>query len=115
MNVAGWGLAARSERRLIRRNKDASKKIFVATGILVFDFELFIGDRFFLFPVSLVRSILFSLLYILYRMAEIWIVEAVRELSGACDICSKSLLAGGSKGGEPVVGIVAVIGRDLSR
>jgi len=25
---------------------DASKKIFVAIGILVFDFELFIGDRF---------------------------------------------------------------------
>jgi hypothetical protein len=28
----------------IGRNEDASKKIFVATGILVFDFELFIGD-----------------------------------------------------------------------
>jgi hypothetical protein len=25
--------------------KDASKEIFVATEILVFDFELFIGDR----------------------------------------------------------------------
>ena len=30
---------------LICYNEDASKKIFVATGILVFDFELFIGDR----------------------------------------------------------------------
>jgi hypothetical protein len=28
------------------RNEDASKKIFVATEILVFDFELFIGVRF---------------------------------------------------------------------
>jgi len=27
------------------RDVDASKKIFVATGILVFDFELFIGGR----------------------------------------------------------------------
>jgi hypothetical protein len=26
------------------RNGDASKKIFVATGIIVFDFELFIGE-----------------------------------------------------------------------
>ena len=34
-----------SEHWLISRNKDASKKIFVATGILVFDFELFIGGR----------------------------------------------------------------------
>jgi len=32
------------ERWLICRNEDASKKI-VATGILVFDFELFIGVR----------------------------------------------------------------------
>ncbi len=32
-------------RWLICRNEDASKKIFVATGILVFDFELFIGGR----------------------------------------------------------------------
>ncbi len=32
-------------RSLICRNEDASKKI-VATGILIFDFELFIGDRF---------------------------------------------------------------------
>jgi hypothetical protein len=30
---------------LISRNEDASKKIFVATGILSFDFELSIGDR----------------------------------------------------------------------
>jgi hypothetical protein len=30
---------------LIGRDIDASKKIFVATGILVFDFELFIGER----------------------------------------------------------------------
>jgi len=36
----------RSAHWLKCRNKDASKKIFVATGILVFDFELFIGDRF---------------------------------------------------------------------
>jgi len=28
------------------RNVDASKRILVATGILVFDFELFIGVRF---------------------------------------------------------------------
>jgi len=28
---------------LIRRNEDASKKIFVATEVLVFDFEFFIG------------------------------------------------------------------------
>ena len=28
------------------RNEDASKKMFVATGILVFDFELFIGGLF---------------------------------------------------------------------
>ena len=34
------------ERWLKCRNEDASKKIFVATGILVFDFELFIGVRF---------------------------------------------------------------------
>ena len=34
------------ERWLISRNEDASKRIFVATGILVFDFDLFIGDRF---------------------------------------------------------------------
>ena len=27
------------------RNEDASKKIFVAKGILVFDFEIFIGGR----------------------------------------------------------------------
>ena len=27
------------------RNEDTSKKIFVATGILVFDFELFIGGQ----------------------------------------------------------------------
>jgi len=27
------------------RNEDASKKIFVATGILGFDFEIFIGGR----------------------------------------------------------------------
>jgi len=33
-------------RWLICRNEDASKKIFVATGILVFDFELFVGVRF---------------------------------------------------------------------
>ena len=87
----------------------------MATGILVFDFELFVGDRFFLFPVSLVRSILLSLLYILYRMAEIWTVEAVREPSGACDICSKSLLAGRGRDGPPVCGIVAVVGWDRSR
>jgi len=30
---------------LIGRNEDASKKIFLATGILVFDFEFFIGER----------------------------------------------------------------------
>jgi len=30
----------------IGRNEDASKKIFVATGIIVFDFELFIGGPF---------------------------------------------------------------------
>jgi len=30
---------------LISRNVEASKKIFVATGILVFDFELFIGGQ----------------------------------------------------------------------
>jgi len=35
-----------SERWLICRNQDASKKIFVVTGILVFDFELCIGVRF---------------------------------------------------------------------
>jgi hypothetical protein len=29
---------------LIRRNVDASRKIFVAMGIIVFDFELFIGE-----------------------------------------------------------------------
>ena len=29
---------------LIGREMDASKKIFVATGNLVFDFELFIGE-----------------------------------------------------------------------
>ena len=29
----------------MRRNVDASKKIFVAIGNLVFDFELFIGGR----------------------------------------------------------------------
>ncbi len=28
------------------RNQHASKKIFVATGILVFDFEIFVGGRF---------------------------------------------------------------------
>ena len=31
---------------LIGRDMDASKKIFVATGDLVFDFELFIGGRY---------------------------------------------------------------------
>jgi len=36
-------LNASSERWLICRNEDASKKILVAMGILVFDFELFIG------------------------------------------------------------------------
>jgi len=30
---------------LIGREMDASKKIFVVTGIVVFDFELFIGGR----------------------------------------------------------------------
>lgn len=30
---------------LTRRNVDASKKNFVATGIIVFDFDLFIGGR----------------------------------------------------------------------
>jgi hypothetical protein len=30
---------------LIGRNVDASKNIFMATGILVFDVELFIGAR----------------------------------------------------------------------
>ena len=30
---------------LIGRKVDASKKIFVATEILLFDFELFIGER----------------------------------------------------------------------
>jgi len=30
---------------LIRRNVDASKKIFAAIGILLFDFEFFIGGR----------------------------------------------------------------------
>jgi hypothetical protein len=35
-------------RWLTYRNEDASKKIVVPTGILVFDFELFVGDRFFL-------------------------------------------------------------------
>jgi len=34
------------ERWLICRNEDASKKIFMAAGILVFDFELFIGGRY---------------------------------------------------------------------
>ncbi len=31
--------------KLICRNEDASKKIFVATEILLFDFELFIGGK----------------------------------------------------------------------
>ena len=31
---------------LTSRNEDASKKIFVAIGIVVFDFELFISDLF---------------------------------------------------------------------
>jgi len=37
-------MTASSERWLIRRNEDASRKI-MATEILLFDFELFIGDR----------------------------------------------------------------------
>ena len=51
MNVTGWPcpavLTASSEcwLILIYRNEDASKKIFVATEILVFDFEFFIGGR----------------------------------------------------------------------
>ena len=40
--VGDWLYQARSS---LYRNEDASKKIFVATGILVFDFELFIGVR----------------------------------------------------------------------
>jgi len=39
-------LTASSERWLIYRNEDASKKIFVATENLLFDFEFFIGDQF---------------------------------------------------------------------
>jgi len=46
MSFSGWQLAVSSARWLICRNEDASKKIFVVTGILVFDFELFIGGRF---------------------------------------------------------------------
>ncbi len=46
MNVAGWGLIVSRARWLICRNEDTSKKNFVATGILVFDFEIFIGARF---------------------------------------------------------------------
>ena len=38
-------LTASSECQLISRNMDASKKTCVAKGILVFDFELFIGGR----------------------------------------------------------------------
>jgi len=34
-----------NEAWLTRRNMDASKKIFVPTGILAFDFELFIAER----------------------------------------------------------------------
>jgi len=33
------------EARLISRDEDASKRILVATGILLFDFELLIGGR----------------------------------------------------------------------
>ena len=33
----------------------------------------------------------------------------------ACDICSKSLLAGRSKGSGPVIWIIAVVGRYFSR
>ena len=45
MDVTGWGLALSNAHWLKCRNEDASKKIFVAIGILVFDFELFIGHR----------------------------------------------------------------------
>jgi len=38
-------LAVSSARWFKCRNEDASKKIFVATGILVFDFELFVGGH----------------------------------------------------------------------
>ena len=34
------------EARLISHNEDASKKIFMATEVLVFDFEVFIGGLF---------------------------------------------------------------------
>ncbi len=46
MTGAGWGLVVTRARWLISRNEDASKKIFVATEILVFDFKLFIGVRY---------------------------------------------------------------------
>ena len=45
MNVYGWSVALSSACWLLCRNEDASKKILVATGILVFDFELFISGR----------------------------------------------------------------------
>jgi len=41
----GPALAISYETWFKYRNMDASKKIFVSTEILVFDFELFIGDR----------------------------------------------------------------------
>ncbi len=46
MNVADWGSIMGTATWLTSRNKDASKKFFVAIGIVVFDFELFIGDLF---------------------------------------------------------------------
>ena len=44
--VPGGDLRKNEAVALIRRNVDASKKNFVATQILVFDFELFIGERY---------------------------------------------------------------------
>ena len=43
--VTRWGLVVSRTLWLISRNEYASKEIFVATGILVFYFELFVGVR----------------------------------------------------------------------
>ncbi len=40
--VGAWEV---KKNTLICRNEDASKKVFLATDILVFDFEFFIGVR----------------------------------------------------------------------
>lgn len=63
------------EKWLKYRNMDASKKIFVVIGIIVFDFLLFIGEH------ILLATIAFPVLLFLLNSDPTWLYNHLRRIN----------------------------------